>query len=65
MTTGCIKRLMIRGFGFIAADDGLEYFFHCSALANAQFVDLREGARVAFLATTGPKGLRAEAVEVA
>ena len=29
MQNGTIKKLVIeRGFGFIAADDGQEYFFH-------------------------------------
>ena len=32
-TTGTIKRLTDRGFGFIAAPDGVEYFFHQSAWA--------------------------------
>jgi len=30
-STGTIKRLTDKGFGFIAAPDGTEYFFHQSA----------------------------------
>src|SRR5215216_2477214 len=34
MTTGTVKKLVSeRGFGFITAEDGKEYFFHRSALA--------------------------------
>ena len=33
--TGTIKRITDRGFGFIAAPDGVEYFFHQSLLRKA------------------------------
>jgi len=37
---GTIKRLVSgKGFGFILADDGNEYFFHNSACNNARFDD--------------------------
>ena len=32
-TTGTIKRMTDKGFGFIAAPDGTEYFFHQSGAA--------------------------------
>ena len=60
---GTIKRLVgDKGFGFVAAEDGSEYFFHQSACAN--FDSLREGQRVTFQAGQGPKGPRAENVTV-
>ena len=44
---GTIKRLVSdKGFGFIAASDGNEYFFHQSACTDARFDDLREGQAV-------------------
>ena len=52
-----------RGFGFIAADDGKEYFFHRSAIA--EFDTLRGGERVTFEMEPSPKGPRAGRVRVA
>ena len=37
-----------RGFGFIAADDGGEFFFHRSALHGVDFEELAEGVTVEF-----------------
>jgi CspA family cold shock protein len=62
-TIGTIKRLTDKGFGFIAAGDGTEYFFHQSACQGVRFDDLREGQRVSFTAGQGPKGPRAENVK--
>ena len=61
--TGTIKRLTDKGFGFIAAGDGSEYFFHQSACTGVRFDDLREGQTVTFTAGQGPKGPRAENVQ--
>jgi CspA family cold shock protein len=61
---GTIKRLTTRGFGFIAASDGTEYFFHSSA-CNQAFEDLREGQPVTFERGQGPKGPRGENVRPA
>jgi CspA family cold shock protein len=64
--TGTIKRLIAdKGFGFIAAGDGKEYFFHNSACTQTRFDDLREGQSVSFDVGQGPKGPRAENVRVA
>ena len=63
--TGTIKRLTDKGFGFIAASDGVEYFFHQSACQGTRFDDLREGQRVSFDIGQGPKGPRAENVKPA
>jgi cold shock protein len=58
---GTVKRLVSdKGFGFIIADDGNEYFFHNSACGNIRFDELREGQAVAFESGQGPKGPRAE-----
>ena len=64
-TTGTIKRLTDRGFGFVAAPDGVEYFFHQSACVGKSFDSLREGDRVTFEVGQGPKGPRAERVSPA
>jgi CspA family cold shock protein len=62
-TSGTIKRLTDKGFGFIAASDGTEYFFHQSAIQGARYDQLREGQRVTFTVGQGPKGPRAENVK--
>lgn len=63
---GTIKRLVSeKGFGFVAASDGNEYFFHQSACADGQFDQLHEGQAVTFTTGQGPKGPRAENVRVA
>jgi CspA family cold shock protein len=60
---GTIKRLVSdKGFGFVAAPDGNEYFFHQSALNGVSFSELREGEAVTFQTGQGPKGPRAENV---
>ena len=60
--SGTIKRITDKGFGFIAAADGVEYFFHQSACARTPFDELREGQAVSFTLGQGPKGPRAENV---
>jgi CspA family cold shock protein len=63
---GTIKRLVSdKGFGFIAAGDGTEYFFHQSACNEVPFSDLREGQAVTFERGQGPKGPRGENVRPA
>jgi CspA family cold shock protein len=62
-TSGVIKRLTDKGFGFIAAGDGTEFFFHQSACTGTRFDDLREGQTVSFTVGQGPKGPRAENVK--
>src|SRR6266571_7300451 len=37
---GVVKNTMERGFGFITADDGRDYFFHRSGIDGIQFCDL-------------------------
>jgi len=63
---GTIKRLVSdKGFGFVAAQDGTEYFFHQSACTGVRFDELREGQSVSFEKGQGPKGPRAERVTLA
>ena len=58
---GTIKRLMTeKGFGFVHAEDGTEYFFHQSACVGTRFDELRDGQAVTFEKGQGPKGPRAE-----
>jgi len=64
--TGTITRMVTeKGFGFVAAQDGSEYFFHQSACTETRFDDLRQGQAVTFEKGHGPKGPRAEAVKPA
>ena len=63
---GTVKRLVgDKGFGFIAADDGNEYFFHQSACEGGSFDTMREGQAVTFDKGQGPKGPRGENVRLA
>jgi cold shock protein len=63
---GTIKHLVTdKGFGFIAASDGIEYFFHQSACTQTAFDLLREGQSVTFDVGQGPKGPRGENVRLA
>lgn len=60
---GTIKRLVSdKGFGFVEAAGGAEYFFHQSACVTTPFDSLREGQAVTFDTGQGPKGPRAENV---
>jgi CspA family cold shock protein len=61
---GKIKRLTDRGFGFIETAEKKDMFFHMSSLVNAQWDDLQEGQAVEFEIGEGPKGPRAEQVQV-
>ena len=62
---GKIRKLIReRGFGFIAAEDSKDVFFHRSALAGEDFDALEEGNSVEFDLERGPKGLQARNVRV-
>ena len=63
LTQGTIKTLhTLKGFGFIQAADGQEYFFHKSAVRGAEFDELLAGDAVRFEPGMGDKGPRANAV---
>ena len=64
MPTGTIKKLVAdRGFGFIAAEDGKEFFFHSSGI-EGNFDRLQGGEKVSFEIETSPKGPRAKTVRI-
>jgi CspA family cold shock protein len=67
VATGTIKKIVAdRGFGFIAADDAKEYFFHRGGLdSTLDFDRLVGGEKVEFDVTQSPKGPRAERVRAA
>ena len=67
VTNGTIKKVIAdRGFGFIAAEDGKEYFFHRGALdSSLDFDRLNGGERVEFDVESNPKGPRATRVHAA
>lgn len=67
MPSGTIKKVVSdRGFGFITAEDGQEYFFHRSGMdASLGFDSLGGGERVTFDIEQSPKGPRANRVRLA
>lgn len=67
MPTGTIKKLVSdRGFGFIAAEDGREYFFHRTGLdSSVNFDSLAGGERVTFEIEPSQKGPRANRIKLA
>ena len=67
MTTGTIKKVVAdRGFGFISAEDGKDYFFHRDGLqAPLDFDRLSGGERVSFEIENNPRGPRAVRVTAA
>ena len=67
MTTGTVKKLVSdRGFGFITADDGKDYFFHRDGLDRSlDFDRLAGGEKVAFEVEASPRGPRAVKVSAA
>lgn len=52
-----------KGFGFITAEDGVDYFVHTSGLAEG--VSLNEGDSVEFEVEQGDKGPKAGKVKKA
>lgn len=62
MAEGTIKKVMDKGFGFIATANGKDLFFHMSAVQGTSFEDLREGQKVTYTEGMGKKGPCAENV---
>jgi CspA family cold shock protein len=67
VATGTIKKVVSdRGFGFIAAEDAKEYFFHRDGLdSSLNFDRLIGGEKVEFDVEASPKGPRATKVRAA
>ncbi len=62
MVEGTVKFFNeMKHFGFIAGDDGKEYFVHISGLKEG--TTIREGDKVSFEVVQGDKGPKAEQVE--
>lgn len=66
MAAGTVKKLVSdRGFGFISAEDGKEYFFHRNELENSNDFDrLVGGEKVDFEIGQSPKGPQAQKVRL-
>ncbi|MFA5082826.1 MAG: cold-shock protein [Hydrogenophilaceae bacterium] len=67
MATGTVKWFNdSKGFGFITPDGGGEDLFaHFSAIQSKGFKSLKEGERVTFDVTEGPKGKQAANIQPA
>ncbi|MFZ5854360.1 MAG: cold-shock protein [Chloroflexota bacterium] len=67
MATGTIKKVVAdRGFGFITAEDGKDYFFHRDGLERSlDFDRLVGGEKVSFEIESSPRGPRAAKVQAA
>jgi len=65
MATGVVKWFNdAKGFGFIKPDDGEEELFaHFSAITMSGFKTLKEGQKVTFDITQGPKGKQATNIQ--
>lgn len=66
MPTGTVKRFnKIKGYGFIAPDDGSkEVFVHFSEVQMAGYKELKEGQHISYVLATGEKGEYATKVEI-
>ena len=67
MATGTVKWFNdSKGFGFITPEDGgKDLFAHFSAIQQQGFKTLKEGQRVAFDVSSGPKGQQASNIRAA
>jgi CspA family cold shock protein len=66
MQTGTVKRFnKIKGYGFIAPDDGgNEIFVHFSEIQTEGYKELKEGQRVSFELEKGERGEFAKKVMI-
>jgi len=67
MATGTVKWFNdAKGFGFITPDDGGDDLFaHFSAIQSQGFKSLKEGQKVQYEVTQGPKGKQASNIRAA
>jgi CspA family cold shock protein len=66
MANGTVKWFNdAKGFGFISQEGGEDVFVHHTAIQMDGFRTLKEGERVEFDVTQGPKGLQAANVRKA
>ena len=67
MTTGTVKWFNnSKGYGFVTPDSGdQDVFVHFSAIEMEGYKTLKEGQKVQFEVTEGPKGLHAVSVNEA
>ena len=63
MAEGTIKKKTDKGFGFIDTGGGEDIFFH-SSNCDVSYDELQEGQRVSYTEGSGPKGPRAENVNL-
>lgn len=64
MVTGKVKWFSeVKGYGFIATEEGQDVFVHYSAIQGTGRRNLYEGQEVQFEITDGPKGPQASNVE--
>ena len=62
--TGTVKWFNdAKGFGFISREGGEDLFVHFRAIQGTGFKSLKEGQKVSFVVTQGPKGYQAAQVE--
>lgn len=60
-----IRRIDKKGFAFVKAQDGTEYFLHLSdCVGDETWTRIEEGTRVTFVPTTTAKGPRASFVKL-
>lgn len=66
MATGLVKWFNdAKGFGFITPDEGgIDVFIHFSAIAMDGYKTLKQGSKVSFELTEGPKGLHAQHIQL-
>ena len=67
MATGTVKWFNdAKGFGFITPDGGGDDLFaHFSAIVSSGYKSLKEGEKVSFDVTEGPKGKQASNIQKA